>query len=68
MLKPETLTTLLNVINTAGVVGVLCVAIWLGLNGTVVTSQQLSDCRMSRDYYLSQWVRAISPNAGPTGP
>lgn len=55
-----TIQSALAVINTAGVVGVLAIAIWLGLRGDVVTGEQLADCRAARDSYLREWVRAVS--------
>lgn len=52
-------SAILRVVNTSGVVGVLLLAVWLGLRGDVVTASQLSDCQMSRDAYLQGWLRAL---------
>jgi len=59
VLSTSALTTALNVINTAGVVGVLSVAIWLGLRGDVVTAGELADCRAQRDAFLRGWIHAV---------
>lgn len=60
-LTSPTIQAALSAINTAGVVGVLTIAIWLGLRGDVVTAAQLHDCQTARDAYLREWIRAISP-------
>jgi len=62
-------TNLLRAVNAGGVVAVLVVGLWLGLKGDIVTSDQLSDCRMARDSYLREWIRAIGAQSTstPTG-
>lgn len=64
---PPAIQTTLAAINTAGVVGVLVIGLWLGLRGDVVTARQLTDCQMARDTYLHEWIKAISnQTAGET--
>lgn len=53
--------TILSLINTSGIVGVLVVALWLGIRGDVVTAGQLHDCQIARDAYLQEWIKAITP-------
>lgn len=60
--------TILSIINTSGIVGVLVVAIWLGLRGDVVTSRQLADCQQARDAYLHEWIKAITPSVDEVAP
>lgn len=68
---PE-LPAALSIINTTGVVGVLVIALWLGIRGDVVTASQLHDCQMARDAYLQEWIKAITPppqgSIGPVPP
>lgn len=57
---------LLAAANTGSVVVVLVAVILLGLRGDVVPSEQLRDCRITRDIYLDQILRSIDALPHPT--
>lgn len=61
MQTPLTLNALLTAVNAGGVTAVLVIAIWLGLNGTVVPGDVMRTCQMERTAYLTQLLRYQLP-------
>lgn len=56
-----TINQLLAAVNTGGLTAVLLIAIWLGLNGTVVPGDVMRACQMERTAYLQQLLRYQLP-------
>lgn len=61
MVSGLTLGQLIAAVNAGGVTAVLVIAIWLGINGTVVPGDVMRTCQMERTAYLEQLLRYQLP-------